>query len=47
MATGIEVESDPPITPAGFTAPTPVPIGRAIPMPPDGVTYRVKRKLLG
>ena len=47
MATDIDVESDPPSAAAGFTAPTPVPIGRAIPMPPDGVTYRVKRKLLG
>ena len=47
MATGIEVQSDPPSTPAGFTAPGPVPVGRVIPMPPDGVGFRIKRKLLG
>jgi amino acid transporter len=47
MATGIEVQSDPPSTPAGFTAPDPVPVGRAIPMPPDSIAYRLKRKLLG
>ena len=47
MATGIELQSDPPSTPAGFTAPGPVPVGRVIPMPPDGVGFRIKRKLLG
>lgn len=34
-------------TPIRFEPPSPIPPANAIPLPPDSVTYRLKRKLLG
>lgn len=46
--TGIQVTSDPPVgTGGGYAPPEPLPADMAIPMPPDRVAYRLKRKLLG
>jgi len=48
MSSAIEVQADPPQTPSsGFAAPNPVPSSSALPMPPDKLGYRIKRKLLG
>ena len=45
--TGIEVQSDPPIGAGTYEPPQPIVAGTSIPMPPDAVGYRLKRKLLG
>jgi amino acid transporter len=45
---GLEVASDPPEEGSSITPPAPIPAGAAaVPMPPDGIAYRLKRKLLG
>jgi len=45
--TGIEVSADPPISANTFRPPEPLTGGVGMPMPSDGVAYRLKRKLLG
>ena len=45
--TGIEVQADPPIGAGTYEPPQPIVAGSNIPMPPDAVGYRLKRKLLG
>ena len=45
--TGIEVTADPPIAGSRYRPPEPLPADAGIPMPPDGLGYRLKRKLLG
>jgi amino acid transporter len=48
MATdGLEVGSDPVLTGGRVAVPAPSPTGAGVPMPPDGVGYRLKRRLLG
>jgi hypothetical protein len=42
------IQVDPPVSPAPeYEAPQPIPANLGIPMPPDGLGYRLKRKLLG
>jgi amino acid transporter len=45
--TGIGVTADPPIEGSRYRPPEPLPAEAGIPMPPDGIGYRLKRKLLG
>jgi len=45
--TDLEVTADPPIGAHMHRPPAPAPGGTAIPMPIDGIAYRLKRKLLG
>ncbi len=45
--TGIEVKTDPPIAGSSFRPPAPLTGGSTIPMPPDSLGYRLKRKVLG
>src|SRR5688500_15102801 len=44
---GIEVAADPPMAGSTFRPPQPETATAAIPMPPDSLGYRLKRKLLG
>jgi amino acid transporter len=45
---GVDVASDPAVVPHRITPPSPAPAGAAaVPMPADGIAYRLKRKLLG
>jgi amino acid transporter len=42
------LQVEPPIAPGGrYAAPEPVPVDPGVPLPPDGIGYRLKRKLLG
>ena len=44
----MSIEVEPPLAPSGrYAPPAPVPADPGVPLPPDGIGYRLKRKILG
>ncbi|MEO6317213.1 MAG: amino acid permease [Acidimicrobiales bacterium] len=43
----VPTSADPELEASGYLAPEPVSIDPGVPLPPDGIGYRIKRKLLG